>query len=143
MFSELAAKTLLPDLQAANLPRMTAERLGVKAKDGVELDQPTLEFLEDVDKYLSVFSAPKERDGASGEGFVLSRECCIACGSALGGMLGSFQWGLAHGEGNCSCGYPARAIHYIKDRHGKDCFTRPLQLILQYHPSQLETTPPL
>lgn len=132
------AATSLAELQAADLPHMTAERLGVKAKDGVELDQPTIEFLEDVDKYLSVFAVPNELTQDNGDGFVFSRERCIACGNALGGMLGSFQWGLAHGEGNCSCGYPARAIHYIKDRHGKDCFTRPLQMILQYHPSQLE-----
>lgn len=63
---------------------------------------------------------------------------CICCEtpltgiSLLGGIGGSFRWGIAHGEGSCArCGYPARAIHAIEG------VARIANLVLQYHPSGL------
>ncbi|MHC4644204.1 MAG: hypothetical protein ACYTBJ_01785 [Planctomycetota bacterium] len=39
---------------------------------------------------------------------------CPNCDTPLGGLLGSFAWSIAHGEGRCSsCGWPCRAIHYV------------------------------
>lgn len=45
---------------------------------------------------------------------------CV-CGASLTGVLvGTFRWGLAHGEGRCAdCGWPARAYHYLNDAEGK------------------------
>ena len=38
---------------------------------------------------------------------------CVECGRTLGGILGAFQWGLAHGLGECSnCGFPYVYYHY-------------------------------
>jgi hypothetical protein len=64
---------------------------------------------------------------------------CLACGEPLAGMLGHFSWGLAHGEGACSCGWPARAYHYITLPDGSDMMEggRPFICILQYHPDQI------
>ena len=68
---------------------------------------------------------------------------CVMCGEQLGTRrghelmdfllgAGTFEWGLAHGEGFCrTCHYPARAYH--RDV-GPITF---LQVILQYHPSEL------
>ena len=37
---------------------------------------------------------------------------CVECGRTLGGILGAFQWGLAHGLGECSnCGFPYVYYH--------------------------------
>lgn len=48
---------------------------------------------------------------------------CPCCLAKLGGFLtGSFQWGLAYGEGSCSaCGWPVTAYHrlYLDDRGGE------------------------
>lgn len=59
---------------------------------------------------------------------------CINCGCAIGGMLGSFEWGLVHGEGRCSvCHWPMRAHHFMKDKDGGDLATL-RNLPLPYHP---------
>lgn len=35
-----------------------------------------------------------------------STEICVDCGRTLGGLLGSFTWGLVNGAGECSnCGF--------------------------------------
>lgn len=56
---------------------------------------------------------------------------CVNCdrvqGGLLSALLGGFTWGIAHGEGHCVCGYPARAIHYDVGP------IRRLEAILQYH----------
>ncbi len=58
---------------------------------------------------------------------------CIQCEKPLGGACGSFQWGLVHGEGQCSCGWPGRAYHRPTDADG-EIFDRAFEFILQYHP---------
>ncbi len=49
-----------------------------------------------------------------------NRVMCV-CGEPLTGMLiGTFRWGLAHGEGCCgACGWPARAYHRPIDADGE------------------------
>ena len=90
-----------------------------------------------INKYLSIFAKPVKRDG--GGNMMLGDYECLKCGKPLGGALGSFQWGLAHGEGNCSgCGWPCRVYHRPKDSDG-EIFNRALEVILQYHPSNVTT----
>lgn len=62
---------------------------------------------------------------------------CVNCGAELGGMFGSFSWGLAWGEGSCSCGYPGRAHHTVKLPDGTEDV---LTAIMQYHPDELKVS---
>lgn len=80
-------------------------------------------FKKRADDYLKIFAKTETSH-------------CLCCGASLGGLFGKFEYGLAHGEGRCSnCGYPCRAIHYIKDEDGKTLIR--FETILQYHPSGL------
>lgn len=80
---------------------------------------------EVVDDYLFVFLAPN-KDG------------CVLCGRELGGLMGTFTWDIAHGEGFCgNCKWPARAIHYINDADGDPVFNMSPRWILQYSPYAL------
>jgi len=89
-----------------------------------------------ISEYLSVFAKPVLHDGTTGG--MLGNFDCLNCGERLDGFLGTFTWGIAHGEGKCSkCGWPCRAYHNPKDAEG-DIFDRRLQIILQYHPSGVE-----
>jgi hypothetical protein len=42
---------------------------------------------------------------------------CPACGAPLGGLFGSFEWGIRHGEGDCSECHKIilKLYHYIGD----------------------------
>lgn len=116
---------------------MTAADMGVSVREGIEPDQETLSLVEDLDNYLRSFAKPiREGDGTS---WLFSDAKCISCGVSLGGMLGSFVWGIAHGEGNCSrCGWPTRYYHRIVDRNGKPIFEPAIvQILLQYHPDDV------
>jgi len=88
-----------------------------------------------INSYLAVFAKPIVREGDLS--IMFGRFECLQCGRPLGGACGSFQWGIANGEGTCShCGYPCRAYHYPKDEDG-NIFTQPLQFMLQYHPERI------
>ena len=64
------------------------------------------EYLAAIREYLSHFLRPAKK----GENVA-----CPACRRELGGLLGTFQWGIAHGEGNCgNCGWPVRMYHRIE-----------------------------
>ncbi|MBT7243677.1 MAG: hypothetical protein HN879_09695 [Flavobacteriaceae bacterium] len=83
-------------------------------------------FIAAMEEYLLLFAKPTKH--------------CLKCEAYLTGMLGSFTWGLANGEGTCSdCGYPARAHHYPKLPDGTGLMEgdQPIQLILQYHPDHV------
>lgn len=46
-----------------------------------------------------------------------STDECVDCGMELGGLLGMFQWGIVHGQGECSrCGFPYVYYHYHEVR---------------------------
>jgi len=78
--------------------------------------------MEEADKYLAQFVEP----------VAMESKKCLCCGSPLTGIFGRFQWGITNGEGACSsCGYPARAIHRMKEIGTFSNF------ILQYHPDEL------
>lgn len=82
-----------------------------------------------INEYLSIFEKPALREK---EGKFSGRTNCCGCGQPLDGFMGTFTWGIAHGEGACSkCGWPARAYHEPKDSDG-NIFDRPFQMILQY-----------
>lgn len=37
---------------------------------------------------------------------------CVSCGESLGGLLGTFQWGIINGHGECGgCGFPYVYYH--------------------------------
>jgi len=110
--------------------RMTMEDIGLSITAKDEADKEEAESIaKAVNDYLSIFAAT---DGK-----------CPKCGSTLGGILGSFTWGIAHGEGFCtggfhgSCGWPCRAIHDIRDEKGS-IFTSPMTNIFPYHPDEVK-----
>ena len=88
-------------------------------------------FYKSLDEYLEQFAQPiRKENGGDFTGHLK----CLKCGKSLDGILGTFQWGIVHGEGNCSyCGWPCRACHRPK-HEGEEIFNRALQMILQYHP---------
>ena len=105
------------------------------ASIGMEItgeDAPPL--VESCNEYLSQFIAPASEKG----NFLFSSSKCVKCERPISGALGSFVWGIVHGEGTCgNCGWPARAYHDIK-HDGESVFDRPLQIVLQYHPDFVE-----
>ena len=112
------------ELPARVFGRAKASDIGLAIKeDAPESDKrQAVQTLADVDRYLQDFCVSKK---------------CIVCGSTLTGLFGSFEWGIAHGEGYCSnCGYPARAYHTVNDREHKPIFEH-AAFVLQYHPEVL------
>jgi len=67
--------------------------------------------------------------------------CVCRCGRELGGILGSFTWGMVHGEGECgNCGWPARGVHRVTlEGRESPAFFR---VFLPYHPDFVETVTP-
>ncbi len=112
---------MVSELKALNLPRAGLSLCSVKAKDA-DHEEAATRMNRAIESYLSKFADP------TGD--------CLKCGLALSGFMGTFTWGLCHGEGQCShCGYPARAYHHVIDEHGEDVCR--LNHILQYHPDEL------
>ena len=111
----------LPELKKMNLPHATAELVGVSitAKDG-SLKSATSrdKIIASVNIYLNSFT-------------YIEGGRCPSCGRSLTGFLiGTFEWGIAHGEGHCSaCGYPCRGFHKME--------YMTLNCPLPYHPSVL------
>lgn len=130
----------IDELKASDVKKCTLDDVGIKLEPKADAPQEVIDecasLKQSIAEYLSDFASPVKRE-SNGTGFVFGKNNCIACGEPLGGMLGHFKWGLCHGEGFCSCGYPGRALHYIKDSDGKEIFDGPLSFILQYHPSAL------
>lgn len=56
--------------------------------------------------------------------WIINSNNCPECNEDLGGLFGTFVWGLVHGEGNCSrCGIAFRLYHYLKEN------TKPVELL--------------
>lgn len=122
----------LEELKEENLPKATGGSVDIKV-DGKDREVAVKIF----DKYFSDFVDPKST-GSTGDGWITGSQNCVQCGRRLDGLLGTFGWGLAHGEGNCGeCGYPSRAHHKIKDEDGEP-FAEMRNQLLQYHPDGLE-----
>lgn len=100
------------------LPHATCELIGLgiaPKNDTDECKQALADFTAEVDDYLAKFTPGPN---------------CPRCGAQLGGLLGSFDWGIANGEGFYGqCNYPARGIHYGP--------FEAMSMILPYHPSML------
>lgn len=127
-------KINLKELQEKNFPCATVDDLpfDLTTKKDAEKSKRAKEqkkyFIKTINEYLKDF---------------IPNDNCINCEKALGGIFGTFDWGLAHGEGFCSnCGYPARGKHYIKLKKlvvdGKEENRLTLPFILQYHPNTLK-----
>lgn len=107
----------------------------LKAADILTIgDDTPPEIIEDLDEYFSVFGPFRNEDGDP---------TCLNCGEKVNafmqaaGLAVAYQWGLAHGEANCSgCGWPARGMHYIKDRNGEQICSIS-NIFLPYHPSHV------
>lgn len=122
----------LEELRAENLPKARWEDVGLKI-DGKDREIAIRIF----DKYFADFIDPLSTR-IEGDGGIAGTQRCIQCGSRLDGILGSFGWGLAHGEGNCGeCGYPSRVHHKIMDEDG-ELFVEMRFAMLQYHPEGLD-----
>lgn len=106
----------LEQLKNEHLPVATVDLMGIKItpkNDLPETKELAAKLIKSVSDYLKSFVySPDDK--------------CVQCGATLGGLLGTFRWGMCHGEGTCECGYPARAYHRIE---GFETF----QHILQYH----------
>lgn len=121
---------------ATDIEHCTINDIGIEITG--EDAQPLIDSIND---YLYIFAKPIQRYNKNTHfhGFLEGKHVCLQCGSPLGGMLGSFTWGLCWGEGYCSkCSWPCRAYHVPKDDEGK-IFDRPLDRILQYHPNNVTT----
>lgn len=105
------------------LPRLrcSAADVGIEFKD----DAPP-ELREALDEYFGAFLKPER--SAVGSGLL-----CV-CGERITApLIGSFTWGLSHGEGFCGeCGRPARAYHRPRDRHGE---ILSMSIVLVYLPT--------
>ena len=134
-------KINLEKLKAANLPVCDFEDLGLKFEVNGKVSDPSVEnaikhykseIRKRINEYLKTFVKPVVSLDKKGN-FQFYR--CISCDCVLSGLFGTFEWGIAHGEGYCSkCGYPARAFHKIDEPGWKMTFSN----ILQYHPKFLE-----
>ena len=112
--------------------RCTMDSIGISitGEDAETITAPLAE-------YLSQFATPNYNPAG---GMLSGSISCLKCDRPLNGMLGSFQWGLAHGEGQCSgCGWPARGRHRPTDADGEQIFDGPLEMVLQYHPDEVTT----
>lgn len=114
------------------IERCTMADAGVVAELKEGAGDAEREAIEDLAAYFTIFAKPE-----AGEHKNLGCKC-LKCGEYIGGLLGTFTWGLCHGEGFCgACKWPARAHHFIKDRHGADLATI-RGVVLQYHPDEVE-----
>lgn len=117
-------------LQKEDLPRATCDTVGIELSGRDEGIGRRV-----FDKYFRIFVCPKST--AVEDQGILGSQRCISCDSRLDGLIGTFEWGLAHGEGTCvECGWPARGVHQIKDEDGED-FAVLRNSILQYHPTEV------
>ncbi len=109
------------ELRGEKMPHATCESIGLALTpkdDTDEARQSHADALILLNRYFDIFATGKD---------------CPACGSEIGGLLGTFRWGIVNGEGECShCGYPVRALH------NNDIFTG-MTLCLPYHPDIIVT----
>lgn len=121
----------MPETKIVEVCTMVDIGMEIKGKDAPPI-------IAAINRYLEAFAKPIRKEGG---GFLVGGLECLSCGRALNGALGTFEWGIASGEGTCSnCNWPARAHHRPKDEDGDMIFDRALEIILQYHPNHVTTT---
>lgn len=85
-------------------------------------DDPDPGDIEALAEYLDVFEKPIRTDG----------KLVCACGAWLSGFLGSFVWGLVHGEGTCGrCDRYIRFFHRLPRANGEQWGTFNLPLLFR------------
>lgn len=60
---------------------------------------------------------------------------CPSCGG-----YGSFHWGVVHGAGSCTCGWPGRVYHFILDDAGETLLR--FEAVLWAHPYEVSARKP-
>ncbi len=112
----------------------TADLFKVGAPDDEDGQRELAAFTRQADAYLGTFSAPVKIEG---------KQYCFHCGEPFGGLMASIgfgvgiEWGLVHGEGNCSgCAWPYRGMHYPKGYDGEQLFSL-RNLFLAYLPEHV------
>lgn len=110
-----------------NLPVCSCANLGIKIHPNDESDVEAVATASRLTATLDEYFAD----------FAFTNGKCPACGETLGGLLGSFRWGICHGEGHCRCDWPCRGAHYPKDGDG-EIFDSRLSCVLPYHPKHIE-----
>lgn len=127
----MSASIDLAGLRAKNLPHCTFD--AVISFYGIEITPKDDTTPEEAAELVKEIRAEFDKYAA---GFLPPASNCITCGARLGGLFGSFTWGMENGEGECGeCHYPARGHHH-QDR-GAGLTLR--NCILQYHPDALTT----
>lgn len=92
-------------------------------------DQTEQWVKESCEKYFAHFDAPR----IEGTSNIMMSAAKCSCGRPLGGFIGSFTWGIVHGEGFCSnCKRPARAVHRIPDHRDGEVIATLSPVILLY-----------
>lgn len=105
------------------------------AEEVEDLINKALDGLVVPDELRHMLAANKEVDAVDS---ITGTYDCICCGARLNGFIGSFTYGIRHGEGYCDiCNYPHRAIHHIYTDEDHEEQIGSLQIVLPHHPSQL------
>lgn len=83
---------------------------------------------EHIQAYFYQFAKPiRDENGNPITGYLKCR-----CGERLDGIIGTFEYGIVHGEGPCrACGWPCRTCHHIEFQ-GEEIFHLH-GMVLQYH----------
>lgn len=90
-----------------------------------------------LDDYFSHFAAVEIKDDENGKPQIQTQKCC-GCGKDLTGLFGTWQWGIAHGMGECgACRWPSYGHHQIIDADGQEV-AKLHNFILQVHPDFVE-----
>lgn len=117
------------------------ESLGITCEDTpeVEGEYSCEEALEAIDEALTGFICPPgmlNGDGEEEESFLTGDLECVCCGRRLDGVIGSFEWGIVNGEGQCCyCGWPYRVYH--RPKLGGEEFAT-INVMLAAHPNEVE-----
>lgn len=101
---------------------------------GLEISGPDAgKATASLNEYFGQFLKPLRKDSS---GMLTSSLLCRSCNKGLDGFLGTFSWGMIHGHGRCSCGWPCVAYHWPK-HDGEDLFEDRISIILQVHPKHV------
>lgn len=120
------------ELRARNLPPLTVALLGTEFKCAEGSTQE--EFEAEVALITAAFDAYLAD-------FVPGPEC-PRCNQRVGGMFGTFVFGLQRDEGHCGyCRWPCRARHNVPYGEGTErAGTLRLRHILAFHPNSVVDT---
>lgn len=112
-------------MQSENYPTLLVENIMQ-----IELKKDTPEAIDEKENTTKIIQEYLNQ-------FANTNGKCPCCNRDLGGILGTFRWGIVHGEGECGdCGYPVRGHHVIKNEEGETFLTFQ-NYMMPYHPNGL------